>query len=344
MLSFALRIILLLLFIGGIIAYIGNYVGRIIGKRRLTIFSLRPRYTATAITVISGILIALSTLAVLLVVSQDARTALLGLEKLKGQIAQKSRELAEANKSLAELNRTLEDKLRQQAELERNLKSAKEQIAELERLQDKLGREVKIAREGQVLFRVGEIVTQSLIQAGPEKAKLESGLKQILSAADSYIRSLGVKSEKHLIFMAPEDFDQTVSLLLADNKIYIVKLVATRNALWGEEIPARFELAENKLIYREGKEIADLDIPAGFSAPVIEQEIMRLLGISHRIARGAGVLSDPMGSMGSIPYAQIFELAKRIKVNNREVNLKALAARDVYTIGPLEVKFKISYK
>jgi len=323
MLPFALQVMLILLLLGAAIAYIGNYVGRLIGKRRLTLFNLRPRYTSTIITVISGILIALTTMASLLLISQDARTALLGLEQLKNQISQKSRQLAEAN-------RALEEKLRQQLELEKTLK--------------KLHREVEISRQGQVIFKVGEIITISLIQAGPEKTKLGAGLKQILSAADTYIRSLGVKSKKHLIYLPPEDFDQTVNDLLGENKSYIVKLISTRNALWGEEIPARFELAENNLIYKEGEEIGGLDIPAGLSVPEMEQEILRLLKTSHQAARDAGVLPDLSGSMGSIPYSQIVDLAKKIKTSNKAVRLNALTRKDIYTIGPLEVKFVINYK
>ena len=71
---------------------------------------------------------------------------------------------------------------------------------------------------------------------------------------------------------------------------------------------------------------------------------MKLLRTSHQSAREAGVLPGPTGSLGSIPYSQIFDLAKKIKSLNRKVNLKVLAAKEIYTIGPLEVKFKISYK
>lgn len=337
MLSFALQVIFLLLFLGGIIAYIGNYVGRWIGKRRLTIFNLRPRYTATAITVISGIIIALSTIVVLLLVSQDARTALFGLGELRKEIKLKSEELEKTN---LELKR----KLLFQRELENKLSAAKKEMAALQAAKEKLSREIRITRQGQVLFKVGEMVSLSLIQAGPEKEKIEAGLRQILSAADSYLRSLGIKSDRHLIYMLPEDFDQALADLTASRKTYVVKLVATRNVLWGEEVPARFELIENKLIYKEGQKIAELDIPAGLSAAQVEQEIMRLLKLSHEAAREAGVLPDPSGSLGSVPYSDIFDLAKKIVSNNKKVTLRVLAKNNIYAIGPLEVRFQVVYK
>jgi uncharacterized protein (DUF3084 family) len=330
MIPFVLQVVLLLLVIGGVIAYIGNYVGRYIGKKRLTVFNLRPRHTATAITIISGILIAVSTLAVLLIISQDARTALLGLESLKKEINQKSLELEQNRRELARLEK-------QQGVL-------KQGLAELQRAKQSLQKKVEVSQKGQVLFRVNQVISVSLLQAGPEKDKLEAGLKGILTSADNYIRSLGVKGDKHLIYMAPDDFEQTFYSLLGQNKLFIVKLVATRNVLWGEEIPAQFETADNRLIYRADEEIAGRDLPKGLAAPQIEQEVMDTLKAAHNSAREAGILPDPTGSMGAIPYSQIFELAKKIKSLNRSIRLKVLSAKAIYTIGPLEVKFKLDYK
>ena len=120
--------------------------------------------------------------------------------------------------------------------------------------------------------------------------------------------------------------------------------MATRNALFGEEIPVRFEILENKLIYKSGQEIAETVIAANLSIPEIEQEIKRLLSLTHLSAMKAGVLPDPGGSMGSVPYAQILSLAQRIKGYKKGIRLKTLARSDIYAIGPLEIDFKIYYQ
>jgi uncharacterized protein (DUF3084 family) len=51
-------LILLLLTLCGFIAYIGDLLGRRLGKKRLTIFGLRPKHTAILLTVVTGVLIA----------------------------------------------------------------------------------------------------------------------------------------------------------------------------------------------------------------------------------------------------------------------------------------------
>lgn len=327
MLTFAVQIILLLLLLGGAIAYIGNYVGRYIGKKRLTLFNLRPRHTATAITIISGILIAVSTMAVLLVISQDARTALLGLDRLKREISEKSQELNAANEMLKEL--------------EGKLDVTRKESAQLQKAKQRLSREITVTRQGEMLFKKDEVITLSLIQAGPEKEKIEEGLNRILSAADTNLRGLGIKSDKTLVTVAPEEFNQTVYELLGNTKIFVVKLMADHNSLWGEEIPAHFELVENRLVYRAGGEIVGGDILPGLSASEIEQEIVKTLRLSHQSAREAGILPE---AVGSIPYSQIIDSAKKIKGINRKVSLGVAAKKDTYVIGPLEVELKISYK
>lgn len=336
MFSFALQVIALLLVIGGLIAYIGNYVGRYIGRRRLTLFNLRPRYTATAITVISGVLIAVSTLLVLLAVSQDARTAFLGLEKLKGQISDKTKELSAANETLARVDQEL-------AATQAKLDAAKAEITGLQKVRNSLNREVRAARQGEVLFRNGEVISLSLIQAGPDKGKIEAGLNRILADADASLRRQGVKAAAPLIKVDRDEFNQTVYDLISASKIFIVKLTADRNALWGEQVPASFELLENKLIYSDGQEIASAVIAPGLTSAQAEQEITKALQAARQTAQAAGVLPDASGSLGSVPYSQIFDLAKKIKGSAKKQVLKILAKNDIYTIGPLGIQFKVNY-
>ncbi|HVN67750.1 MAG TPA: DUF3084 domain-containing protein [Candidatus Sulfotelmatobacter sp.] len=331
---FAAQLIILLLLIGGAIAYIGNYVGKYFGKRRLTVFNLRPRHTAMLITVISGILIALSTLMVLLAVSQDARTAFLGLDKLKEQIALKTAEFNAANEAL-------QLTLAEQQALAGKLTGAKKEIGQLLGAKKKLSKEVAAARQGEVVFKKGEVISISLIQAGPDKGKLEAGLRQIIAGAEENLRTAGLKSR---VDVPADELEQTLYALLNESKRYVAKLVAGRNVVWGEDIPAAFDLAENALVYKLGDEITGGDIPSGSSQPQIEQAIMRLLALSRQVARDAGVLPDVSGSLGSVSYASISDLAKKIKTGGKKVRLKVLAKKDIYVVGPLDVDLKISYQ
>ncbi|MFH1386811.1 MAG: DUF3084 domain-containing protein [bacterium] len=323
--QFAGQVIILLIILGGFIAYSGNFVGKYIGKRRLVLFHLRPRHTANMITVFSGIMIAFLTLIILLTISQDARIAFLGLEKVKAQIEEKNKELKVANKKLMKMDQELGVKLNE-------LEKAKMEIAKLNTAKTRLSREVSFTRLGDVVIKNGEIISVSLIKAGPDQEKIEDGLRQV-------IQNAGVK-----VTVESENFEAAVFKLLPENKLFVVRLVATRNILWGEAAPAKFEIIENRLIYKSGATIAKGDIPPKLSAVQLEKEITSVLRLSHQAALKAGVLPDTAGSLGGVPYSQIFDLAKKLKGQKKTVGLEIIASKDIYAIGPLEVGFKTGDK
>ncbi len=359
MFSFGVRLILLLLLIGGMIALIGDYIGHIIGRRRLTIFGLRPRHTAFLITILTGILSVFFTIVIMLTVSQDARTALFGLEDLRQEMSENKRQLQLTKDEMQKVGQNLVATVAELTSTEENLQSAKqdfdeanEQLAQAKKeikslaaTKEKLKNEVELSRKGKVIFRNNQVILTSLIQAGPEKVKLETGLKQILSAADAYIRSLGVESNKHLVYISPEAFNQAVTTLQKRRSENIVKVIANRNTLYGEQTPVRMEISENQQIYHSGKLIAQTSMePVALSIPEIEQKIKKLLIETNRIAKDDGLVPDPSGSIGSLPYSQIYSLAKRIKEYKSGINLKVYAKNDIYSIGPLELDFKIFYQ
>ncbi|MCS7191058.1 MAG: DUF3084 domain-containing protein, partial [Fimbriimonadales bacterium] len=63
-----LIILALLTLFGGALAYAGDWLGRKLGKQRLSLFGIRPRHTATLITTVTGcITVALTVIGMTLV-------------------------------------------------------------------------------------------------------------------------------------------------------------------------------------------------------------------------------------------------------------------------------------
>ena len=62
-----------LIVVCGFIAYTGDLLGRRLGKRRLTVFGLRPRHTAILCTVVTGMVIAATMVGVLMGASAGVR-------------------------------------------------------------------------------------------------------------------------------------------------------------------------------------------------------------------------------------------------------------------------------
>ena len=56
----------------------GDKLGTKIGKRRMSLFGLRPKHTSIIVTIVTGLLVAAATVGVLTFTSQSVRTALFG--------------------------------------------------------------------------------------------------------------------------------------------------------------------------------------------------------------------------------------------------------------------------
>jgi len=105
-----------------------------VGKKRLSIFGLRPKYTSMLITVVTGVLIAGTTLLLLALVSNDVRTALFRMKTLEQELAATKTELALEQERLTELETVTkalqEDKVALEVEKERLLKEIQAYSAE----------------------------------------------------------------------------------------------------------------------------------------------------------------------------------------------------------------------
>lgn len=80
--------ILLIMAIAGAIAFVGDRVGHQVGRRRLTLFGIRPRYTSTIVAIATGMLIALVVTIGAILFSAEVKTAFFKLRSINEEIAQ----------------------------------------------------------------------------------------------------------------------------------------------------------------------------------------------------------------------------------------------------------------
>ena len=86
--EFGWVMLLVLAIMGGIIAYLGDKIGSRVGKKKIKLFGLRPKYSSILITIITGISISAVTLGVMSILSQNVRIALFGMYQLQLQKAE----------------------------------------------------------------------------------------------------------------------------------------------------------------------------------------------------------------------------------------------------------------
>ncbi|WP_312420552.1 DUF3084 domain-containing protein [Anaerospora hongkongensis] len=128
---YGLALIAILAVMGGAIAYIGDKLGTKVGKKKLSMFGLRPKHTSIIVTIVTGILIAASTLGILSLTSRDVRTALFGMEALKNNLARLSQEVAVKNNELETSRAALQAKIAEFSTLDARVKESAKQLAEI---------------------------------------------------------------------------------------------------------------------------------------------------------------------------------------------------------------------
>lgn len=115
----------LVVLLGGLVAYLADGLGRKLGKKRLSLFGMRPRHTATALTVGAGVLIPLLTVLTLSVASSEFRQWV-----TEGRAA--IRESKILSERVSGLRTEIEKKTQQANGLDEKLKGAQKRLQELE--------------------------------------------------------------------------------------------------------------------------------------------------------------------------------------------------------------------
>ena len=134
-------LIVVLVITGGAIAFIGDRLGTKIGKKRLSIFGLRPRHTSIIITIFTGIVITTLTFGVMAAASENVRTALFGLEEL-------NRTMQETKNNLLHTQADLDAAKSEQERTDAALQQSKEDVTRLNEQQKTLEEEASRLQAG----------------------------------------------------------------------------------------------------------------------------------------------------------------------------------------------------
>jgi hypothetical protein len=81
-------IVIFIVALAGVIAYAGDRIGHQVGRKRLTIFNIRPRYTSTIIAVATGMIIALVVTLAAIFAFNEVKTAFFRLNQINAEILQ----------------------------------------------------------------------------------------------------------------------------------------------------------------------------------------------------------------------------------------------------------------
>jgi uncharacterized protein (DUF3084 family) len=195
----------LLAVMGGIIAFIADKLGSKIGKKKLSVFGLRPHDTSVLLTVLSGVLISLFSVGILAVSSESARTALFGMEKLQKELFRLTAEKSTAEEEYNKAMTSLQEKNTAIAELDNKIQKANADKAAAEENLIAANNSLNAVR-GQYEVTQGALVNaknevQSLTEA---RNKLNNEIKDLKRETEALEQGLAVMRGGQMMYGSGE--------------------------------------------------------------------------------------------------------------------------------------------
>ncbi len=296
--------------VGGAIAFLGNQLGRFVGRKKLSVFKLRPRYTSMLITILTGMMIASSTLLLAIIVSEPVRITIINPE----QYRKKVRNLEERIEELAKMEKSnvvfkFEDTI-----LSATIKPQPD-TAQMEAAL----REV-ISRANQAAIQKSRAIAQDRgeIFIEPSDGKL---VGYIPSNFKSVARELSRLTDEHVVFAR-----------------------AYKNAYLGEQFPIQLgKPIPNRLIFTEGELIHRAVINGTKDYFDIYNDLLRVMKLDvsqQAIYRGLFPNPDD-GSVGEFDPERLKKLAEEIRKRKKLVTVEFYSAQDTHLLGPLMINIKL---
>ena len=369
---FGLSLIFIIVITGGIIAFFGDRIGTRVGKRRMTLWGLRPRYTSIIITILTGVLIAGATMGVLTVISYDVRTALFGMEALKTQtnqlsvaVEQKNRELVKAraeidkqNQEFAATTARLTAITRELQSLQGNKQALEQRLAELnvakadlqkdiDRLNEltaNLRKGIATVREGTIVLRAGEVLTVNVMQGGGTTTDVERRLADFMHAANQQLRDrFQIQDTKlDLIFISKNHAEEVISFLAARQELVVLRLLSAGNVVVGEPVIGQFEVFPNRLVFEKGAIVLNDRVSIGGESKEAEHILAIFLRRVNEAAVQKGVIPDPLqGTVGVVTMEQYFETLNQLRKLKGVVEISAVAVGEIFSAGPLRIDIQV---
>lgn len=376
-----IRLIIIMAIVGGLIAYIADKMGSKIGKKRMSIFGLRPKYTSILLTVLSGIMISVITICVMTIASKSARTALFGMEKLQQELAslnaekqtaavaleKANAEVDKKNGTISDLDAKIQESIRENDAMEAKLAAVNDkymqaqvevaslteaktsltsEVEELEATTERLRKGIITMREGQVFYRAGEVVYAGIMRGGLKHDENIAQVNWLLqNANETALERLGVKKEEEplqAIWLSKKVVDNAVAALDNSKGNMLFRVRTVANIIVGELVVCDIEMTENQFIYSDGTLIYTEDFDLSKVPGGYDSVIMNFLSKVNRIAVGAGVLPDPLtGKVGNMDASTMIETSNAIRRTDGRFTLSAYAKGDITTAGPVLVRLEV---
>ena len=313
-------LIVFLILLGGLIAPFGDLLGTKIGKARFSILKLRPKKTATIVTVITGGFISSISIGLLILVSEEFRQRLFV--------------------DIPFLQKTLEESKKALLPLKEERERLEEKINKKEKELNKLKSDVKEFRRGNVVIKRGQTLFIAQLNSNPN---VKSDLAKIYNSADRYVQKIVIPSKKevkNILLWRTSDISEIEGVMTKGGN-WIILIRSAANVLKGDNFVFVYpELKENIIIVRKGEVIvSDIFEKKELDYKNINSKIKTLMRDTRDKIRLRGSIVKEINTKGDF----IKKIRDSLNLNqNNKYRLEIISLRDSKTAEPIIVELKIT--
>ncbi|MBW4563270.1 MAG: DUF3084 domain-containing protein [Mojavia pulchra JT2-VF2] len=275
----------------------------------------------------------------------EAKTA---IEKRDRELANRQEAIEQRDQKIASLDQLIQKRNAEVAAREQVIAKRESRLRELERQQNYLEQEVarlekyyqsyRDLRLGKLALVRGQVLAAAVVQVNQAAAARQAVMQLLQEAnrnANLELTEPGENSVNNLelLHITQDRIEQLVKQI-DDGREYVMRIFSAGNYVRGEkQIEFFADTARNQLVFSGGQVLATTTAdPKTMTSYQLRQRLDLLISASQFRARNAGIIENVQID------GTFLRFVSQLRQSDQLIEIKAIAAEDTYTAGPLKVK------
>ncbi|GAA6620563.1 DUF3084 domain-containing protein [Scytonema sp. NUACC26] len=269
------------------------------------------------------------------------------IDKRDRELANRQEVIEQRDKKINDLDRLIQERNQAIAEREKVIAQRESRLKDLETQQNELEQEVarlekfyqsyRELRLGKLALVRGQVLASGVVRIEQPPAARQAIVQLLQEAnrtANLRLTEPGTNTENsQILFVTKEQIDN-LSQQIKDGREYVVRVFSAGNYVRGENNIQFFADATlNQKVFTGGEVLAATTAdPQKMTAYQLRQRLELLISASQFRARNAGILDSIQID------STLYRFISQLRQYNLPLDIKAVAAEDTFTAGPLKVK------
>ncbi|MBC1240084.1 DUF3084 domain-containing protein [Nostoc sp. 2RC] len=274
----------------------------------------------------------------------EAKTA---IEKRDRELANRQEGIEARDRKIAQLDQLIQKRNSEITAREQVIAKRESRLKELETQQQQLEQEVarlekyyqsyQDLRLGKLALVRGQVLAAAVIrvtQVAAARQAVVQLLQQANRNANLELSEPGGNSPNVELVRVTQERVEQLSKQIEDGREYVVRIFSAGNYVRGEkQIEIFADIARNELVFSGGAQLATTTAdPKNMTSYQLQQRLEILISASQFRARNAGIVENVQVD------GTFLRFVAQLRKYNQPLEIKAIAAEDTYTAGPLRVK------